>query len=514
MISCLVGVFSVLAPGLSGSLIVAVIYRYFMGDSKGVLYVLFAAGGIAGYLVLAVSVGLLDGQGINPLIYCKFGAAGLLFSILLIWLLLRYRSRSAVSHGRSRRHIDLPHHNQEAVPPRGTLMISLAAVIVLASLLLALISSYISRTTPVFAWDAIHAWASWGRGFIDFYTDIYQPVGRERVEGEAFPYAHPRHPMTIVYLYAYAAQLQEQFLTFQGWLLPWAYMWVCAVIAVRAVISTVCRNRLVIETMTYMQLTLPLANEHFMLAGYIDSLIAIAVLVSVCVLSLSILLQHYRLMIVGGLFSLCPLMLKNTGAIYVMGILLPFILWGLWRFIPALIFALIASSSAVFLLMLWGGVEFSMLGLSIRAIGGLNLLVAFGGYEHLLSPNSASQVLDNALWSLFMNQSFSIAASVILLAFCLTVKPSRADGPNVRGAYCYTLSVTLGIILLFALPQFSEEYSRVYADRYSDTGNSRFILPAFMTSLLLLPYWCRWACIPWLRTSLATSGSACGSSGA
>ena len=439
----------------------------FYRGTPGAVAILAAAGGLIGYLSLALLIRLLDESGIQ------------VFSqtlILSIWVLL---TTSAISLGmavwRQAALADICSNSfigtRVDVVVESKLMMPCIAVVAL----LAMQTIFQVVVTPVAGWDALGLWTTWAEFFLQFDHGVEGYLGKTRAEFGSFPEHHPRHPPTVYHLSAFSGFALENTNMLRGWLVPWTCIWGCGASAVWGFARGCCRSRWIPLLALWGYFSLPLLTNHAILVGYADFWIAILMTVAAAALATAIVGGGKSFWGVGLLCAVAPVGIKGTGLIYSLVLLLPL----------TAIFAFRLSSRSttfVFLIMcvaalwLWvSGFDIQIAGQRFALVRGEEEQILAGGYVMAMDSYPTISILRNEFWALFMNQSFSLLFLLFVVSAAIGILNHSVQCTHAR-ALIFLLLVAVALVVAFSVPQLIREYAENFAEPRSDTGGSRFIL--------------------------------------
>ena len=437
------------------------------------IMLLAGAGGIIGNLLLALIIGVIDRAGLRVFTADLF--AGLLVATAfgLVLLISCWYAKSTVSCNRLK------------FSKVGFLCSILALILVVTTL-------YQAWILPIAAWDALDHWVSWAHKFLvyDLSSDFFEE--RSRVNGDPWHWVHPRHPPTVFHSSAFTAYSSLTG-SHAGWLSSWSYIWICCALVTGGFVRLASGNDLISCLALYLYLSLPLFENHASLIGYADFW-NLALVTSGCAyLAMYILSHDMRFAVLGFVLALSPLLIKNTGILYSIAVLGPFgliLLKGRYSnyLVPIVIICLLSLTALIFI-----DIDFTFLGKRYSLDFKDNALIRFGGYELSFIYYPVVSILRNQLWSIFINQSFSTAGLfiiVVLVFVSFIVLQMRMRNLAVASSYLtasiYIVMSSIGVILVFSLPQLITEYSAAFAEPGSDIGNSRFIMSFATVGILVL----------------------------
>lgn len=330
-------------------------------------------------------------------------------------------------------------------------------------------SVFISVNMPAHGWDVLDFWSRFAAQFVEHsMNDHTVPF---------FSDQSPIHPHTASFILVWSTWCGTQY---GGgppvvWSIPWLGFYLSAGLLVGGWGYNQTKNLNVALVLVLGAITIPLLENHALIGGYAELLIALAI-VSGTVLAAMAIQERARSVMAAALFvSFTPIFLKNTGAAYALAPLLASVF--VWSVYPdvrkCLTFAFICGAAAIYI---WNN-GFLLQWADLRlAFDSDDKIITFGLRTLKLMPPPWSELLANEIQSRLLNNSFSI--SLIAISLCLISVWKR----GARSITAPLTVVTASFAILLAqqfLSQFTE-YGLKYAGAGSDTGLSRFSLPAFM----------------------------------
>lgn len=454
-----------LSPSFCGALMGLAVAAKYNLKAPGTTAVLLGAGGVFGYLLLALVIRWQDAR----------GAA--VFSPLLkqaLWILMICLAVTCVRLWRN--------STEKLAGPEVTgspgwasstsrwAMLFFFGLLVFSVLFQAAIS-------PVSSWDGLGLWTTWADMLLEYEFDPEGYSGRTRAEHGAFSWSHPRHPPTMYHLVAFSGFAFNGSDLIRGWLITWSAVWLCGAVVVWGAVRELSGSSRVALFSACAYSALPLLENHAILVGYADFWNAIVVTLAVACFSLALTGGSRVMWLFAVVATLSLTLFKNTGALYIMALTLPLVAVLLGRWSPVLLASLF---TAILLLTAWfyvTGFNIEFAGNQIALIKGDPEQVIFGGWTMTFDRYPLWGVIRNQVWALFVNQSFSLLATFWVLGLLVAMNLKAADCSKDRYALFYVLGAALGLIIFFALPQLITSYAESYAIPSSDLGASRFLLP-------------------------------------
>ena len=443
-------------PGILGALLGALFAIRLLPVDGGAILLSAGCGAFIAYLVLAVLLyaGSPLGETIFQLVYLRALAGLLALCLFAAMLYVGCRPRLKAGYG----------------------FIFSSPILLIVG-----VNLYQVALAPVASWDSLTFWASYAHDYIWF--------DEMRSAGETFQGTHARHPLTVVYLAAFAGHAANQGVSHVGTLAPWWFVWVSGAMAVTGAVFAISRRYWLACLAAYAYCSLPLLENHATLVGYADLWVSVNVTIVAALFAVGLSRAGRGYLVLGVLLSFAPLALKNTGVLYSIGLLLPvFIVFLRARFPRLLIFFMIFSAFAG----VWffsQGFELSIAGKRYALAWGEGGQIAFGGYTLPLSLYPLDNVLYNHLWAFFVNQSFTMAVGI---GFCSAVWLIAQRGKiklNVSMPLQFLLGSAVSLTVIFMIPQLATSYAEKFAVPSSDIGMSRFLLGVAPILIITLAFW-------------------------
>lgn len=449
------------APAITGALVTLTLVEDRWPRLSGWPFIASGIGGLLGFVSLGIAMSFADYLGISVL---NDGFSGFLIGCLLAAFCI---------YCAKHRRVEIRHtiRRWSVLDSLGRMTWPLT-IVILANLVIVLVVILQGALLPLSSWDALGAWSHIPFRYIQY--DAFGEVldGFSRADGERFPRAHPRHPMTIFNIIAFSGFHMAGTERLAGWLLPWSIAWVCGALVTYGWALSVTQSAVSAGIASYVFCTIPLLENHATHAlGYADLWIALFLLCSVGLSSLGLIERDKVLIVAGACLALIPTILKNTGLLVTSPLLL------------ALLVCVFGSSwSSRTLLRMY---LLSAVGLFLCASIALEVLVAdgtvvtqvaFGGWSFDLLTYPLNLIFQNQVWALLLNGSFSVLGCFFLLALALCTISGPDSDDQLGRCSAFLLTCVIGLIFAFTLPQLIESYAVVYAEPSSDTGNSRFLM--------------------------------------
>lgn len=340
-----------------------------------------------------------------------------------------------------------------------------SSLLIIICISLVMLSIYQHVLSPVHGWDSIDFWSNTAKRFID-----HTQSGSDT----KFEYQH-RHPLAVSLLTAWVASASFQLAGFSSGYWPWFLLWISAGLIVAGFSSLIGLSIFVSFLLGLVTITVPLFENHSLIPGYADFIVAVGFLAAAAVQALSLERpQNKSIFMLGLILSGALLFFKNTGFFYSFILLANLFAYKFNIFkIEIVLFFLVAFS--LFLYKIYLG-DFAMLEIPFVGYVDIHEKSAFLFKKKLSIVGQApADVTINQIYALLINLSFSIHFVIFLFS---TLLVGKACGRTHRYlSSCFFL----GIIFL-TLSQFTD-HGFIYAVPGNDTGNSRFTLPI----LLLVP---------------------------
>lgn len=326
----------------------------------------------------------------------------------------------------------------------------------------------------------------WGPKTVEFLTAYNS--GLENIP--IYSIREHRHPPTVISLQAGAMSLANNSATL-ALAIPFLLFLSVTIFMLQGM--PVVRRALCALGLTVITLSsVPLLLNHFLIHGYAEVYIGASMLLAL------VLWQRWfcdskvwPYAVVAILCALLPIAIKNTGILYSLSVLLSFIvvmvvfsnwsmrnklaissLFGTCLIAPVLVVCNFDWSAT------WMGSEFS------NDVASKTLW--FGGYPLELSYVGFVTVFRNLMQAMILNQSFGILIIFYLSALLLLVAESKASQrEEVRHFIVLATSCFFCTLLIFTMPQLISERVNAFSAPFTDTGFSRFLIPAAM--LLPIP---------------------------
>ncbi len=418
-------------------------------------------GGLLGFVFLGIAMSFADYLGISVL--------NDEFSVFLICSLLAVTGIYCAKH---RRLLMRQATLRSSVLKSFGSMSWILITVCLANLAIGLVVIVQGALLPLSSWDAMGAWSHIPFRYIQY--DAFGEVldGFSRADGAPFPGAHPRHPMTIFNIIAFSGFHMAGSERLAGWLLPWSIGWICGALVTYGWALSITQSAVSAGVASYVFCTIPLIENHATHAlGYADLWVTLFLLCSVALSSLGLIERDKFLMFAGACLALIPIVIKNTGLLMTIPLLL-----------ALLVFVAGSSRSSRTLLRMYlfaamGSLLCASIALEVITADGTGVRkIAYGGWTFDLLAYPLNRIFQNQVWALLINASFSVLGCFFLLALILRTTAEKGSDDQMGRCSAFLLATVIGLVTAFTIPQLIESYAVVYAEPSSDTGNSRFLM--------------------------------------
>jgi hypothetical protein len=338
-------------------------------------------------------------------------------------------------------------------------------IILLLAVYVALILIAFVQTlwTPTQSWDSFSFWRVGAHAFLEH--------SENGSETPFSAYETYRHPMTLPLISAWSAwaTLHAGGVISGDW--PWILVWLSCSFVVIGFALSLGNTPQISLVLGVISLTMPLGENHALLAGYGEIWLGAGLLITVAMLALAMTTGIRIFVAIGAATAFSLIFIKNTGPFYAFLPLLTFLTLMLYdknKKLTALVAVLITS----FLYFAWEhGIQIKVLNNSIGFNPNVHYMVFAGKRLDFILP-SLSSLFENQYFSWVAKSSFS---TLPLAAMCL-LGSVMINPTNLAQKYVVA-TITLGLFCMVA-SQFTE-YGFSQATPLSDIGNSRFSLPIF-----------------------------------
>jgi len=438
-----IAIWASLSPGMIGASVGLIIDakspRGFMGRSQ----IAISTGGLAGYLAMAFLSYQGLRTGINPYTPLVANSISILAAILVLVALRAVRPFKL---------------NQ-----RFTVGVSMTGAAILLFIGAAI---YQHLLLPIQGWDVIDFWGRYAHWTL--------------MEPDSLPQSTKPHPVTIVLVQAWSAWCAQAIGAPYMMLVPWLFMTIILGTGLYGYSLWASQSRFFSLLLLYCFLTLPLLENHTLIAGYAELFLTATCVTSVIWLQLSLSKNSMVYAAIGLSTAPLALFIKNTGLFYCAVLIFPYITILLYSRSRVLFLSLAtAVVAAIFYFSISGfSIDYFGLGLSLYTDGGTWVLHA-AGWGMPVVYNGLIDVIRNEIYSLFFNMSFGITALLGIFIFLFLRKISELK---------FIFFIIFIILLMLMASQFFFDYGFKHAVPTHDTGNSRLSLPLIAVLFLLIPH--------------------------
>lgn len=449
MLLKLVAITSAILPWLAGA---AVGTKFTLNRTAipGFTAIVAGVGGFLGYLVIALIIWAADQLGFSLLRHEFLLALGLLTTAVSLSI------APALCGARLR-------------PEGGLLTRSLYAV---ALLYLTLWGLFIMQL-PAQGWDVLDHW-----GLVAAKFESHGQT--DKATAFSYSHYHPIFPSIALAWANWCGALHDR-ANEVTWAMPFLAYALSAGLIIWGWTFNQLQNPTAAIILVVVALSMPLFENHTLLAGYGELPLGLSILSATVVAAIGLREQSLWIMTGAGILLITPMMIKNTGIVYALApaLGLAIVLVSHLKANRQLLIAVIAASAVLYvssegLILEVGTFRFGYDATANRYILGWKAL-------HLHSPSTFG-VIENELHSRLKNSSFSIAALGSILAFIMTT----VGGQSQIHRQFHFISLTFMLLLLEQTVSQFTVYGFKHAMPTQDTGLSRFSLPVFMLAPILI----------------------------
>jgi len=325
------------------------------------------------------------------------------------------------------------------------------------------LSTVISTFSPVSGWDSLDFWANKSARLISHFSNSSDTpfINKDRWGNT------DRHPMNISSMLAWEAYSSGTYVQLRSSNL----LAVLSAFLVLGGTAGFYRSRpAVLPLVTYAFLTVPLIENHISLIGYSEVFIAVALLISVCLIALGLSTSDQRMQLAGCFISLTCIGLKNTGFIYASLSIIGFCIvqWFYNRSSGLYLLALTGILCLLIIISLYIGYRpFVALELDQQTLWVAGKQIKF------LFPDLFS-IFNIEITSKVVNISFSLCAFLIMLAIFQLMQSKGGNDYQTELLFLLVVQI-LGFLVLFLSLFTHHGYSHALPTQ--DTGHSRFAIP-------------------------------------
>ena len=451
-----IGIFFAASPWLFGAAAaVLLLPRFAQTPRLGTYMASVGLGGYLGYIVLGLTLLVIDRFGLTAFNITVVYAFGFVTMVALCM---------AFSHlFRNRREL-LVRSPETPLSLSGWFLFALLAGLIIMSV-------YSTLWLPGQAWDNFSFWSTSALSFID------HSISLDNRSGSHFIYEY-RHPLTLPVISAWSAWSSTLLNGVTSGFWPWLFVWLSIGLVVMGYALEKTSSLIWSYFLSLAALSIPLVENHALLAGYGEIWIAIALAGGCSVTAIGLEEQNLFKLFTGLLLSSTAVFFKGSGVFYAA---LPFAALSiilLFRLGPRGLFLALGTFSLILLYIIKEGATVTLLG-NVYGFDAEEKQILFGGRGLSIYSRSVFVILENQMYSWIINLSFSVS----FLLFCLLSLSYTKRPANIQTVF---LLITFGLgIALISLSQLSDHGLR-FALVNRDTGNTRFLMPLFPLIFLAL----------------------------
>lgn len=347
-----------------------------------------------------------------------------------------------------------------------------AALLWFTSLTLLAQQIYQILNIPMMGWDALSHWAPTAINFIDHLN---------KSPDQIFIYWN-KHPPTISLVLAWAAWSQGFSGGLQLTFIPWLMLEIGVFLTVYGVSLAVAKSHIIGGIAALVSLALPLAENHYMLAGYTETFLGAVVISGIAIAITKPFPRSLNMSISVLIFSLC-LAIKNIGLLYGAVPLLVWLAAEAYRQSKFIFYGLMVSATAVTILFFFRGFEVDTIVGLISYLPDREALY-FGGRELNLQSVDIETIVTVTSNAYFINSSFNILITFYFISLFFCFLPDK--GMRIERELTHRIvAVITGLLAILICSLYVDDGLR-HALPGQDTGHSRFTLPAAQLFPLLI----------------------------
>ena len=336
---------------------------------------------------------------------------------------------------------------------------------------------FMQTQLPLIGWDAVNHWAPKALEILRAYQ-----LGAQLED-------YHRHGPLVSSIFAVPLIVNYEF----GVNLPSGSPWLVFMITGAVSSSVFCRavtgNSVASSLSALLFLSTPLMQNHFLLYGYSELLLGVALMIALTLYAEWDAHGHQINIFTCLLIIIISLSIRNTSAFYIASLAAAFFLvsGGRQRYRLSALLLL----GCIGLLILTPSFHIDRFGVLLALDRSEDVLFVFGKRLQILPIDLAllKAIVDNQYHALFKNASFSVLFLCLCLYLCARATYSKENSNNVLN-----VAATAVFVMLLGL-SFSQitDHGMYHAIAENDTGNSRFIVPvACVLSMLVIPIALAW----------------------
>ena len=314
---------------------------------------------------------------------------------------------------------------------------------------------------PPAGWDTLWSWAEISNSYLSY-------AASSPTEAWGFQSTHPN---TVAILGAWSSWVREFFEAAGPVYAPWFFVFLSAQFAVIGYVKH-ASGALTPALLAGLALTsLPLLQDHVVVGGYSEIFLMATVICGAATAAIGLQINSKALIVLSLLLAASCIAYKNIGLLYgacVAGGALLVALLNSLKYRTATLIAMGIAATCGVLFLVW---------LDNQA----GSTVSIGSRSLQLQLSNLQGIPLNEYYSLVVNQSFHVAAALLLLPIPFVVRTFKLE----RG-YELLPWVISWLILGMLLASQLTDYGYLYALPGNDTGNSRFSLISIGTAILSL----------------------------
>ncbi len=488
----LVAALIIVSPALLGAslmfLIVSLVSAY---RSAGVLLIAVGSGISAGYIIIARLMWFIDQANLKVFSWMNIhGFCTVTVIIVFLASMVFFHNRRAYFPVQGVQH-----------PKTNTSAVTFCCLVVLLCY-----TAFHILFMPASGWDSIDWWLATGDRFItvddallpqfiwDYFNYLtwdsypyYDWAGQPPV-AYASPYQYEHyHPITIPIIASYSGFWAHELNAIELNVMPWFLCWLSTLTVIAGVLHECGVNKRALFMALYVVSAVPLIENHNSIAGYADLWLGAIAVSSLALMSIAASSGRNVFNVLGLLFALFLIAIKNSGPIHFALILVSYAIVSMpiQTLRKAANGVLLIGSVLLCLVIL--GVNFHLAGVRWGVSRGDEIVVHLAGRSFVAELQSLTSVTNNLFVAFVENLSYSVAPLVACLAVIVwrcrqesALVASDVLNRSLGLFLCF--GVALSVLLLLAQAIWPAAYQ--VASVGSDTANTRHHLPAVISMLI------------------------------
>lgn len=334
-----------------------------------------------------------------------------------------------------------------------------------------------SILTPMSSWDTLEGeWRVPG-----YAAKALSLIGTNESEAFHGEIAEHRHPSTNVLLLSWSGWIAREHGNL-GVGIPWFLLYLSCILIVAGCSFTLSGSTTASLLSAWLTTTLPLLENHALLAGYTEALVTAILLASCSLICVGIRRSKKNLIAMGLLIAVLLTQTRSTGSAYMAAVFFGYLTALGFSVQKKYLYGAICIALIYFFYLASQGFQVGLFGITV-GWNPTTTTVDYAGRTQLIRELNLSQLAINQFYAMIANNSYSVA--IIGLVSALIIQLSTKSRLSPDPSLVFILATFCFGVAFFSATQITE-YGMLNALPGSDTLNSRSLMPLIPLSIIAI----------------------------